>query len=207
MRTDDPAGYCRGTLWSRSAPSRHLPFCNAIPVFGGKARVRRERRKRPRSRPGLASRFAGNATIRVLAPEDVARPAERRLDLIVLHSAVQDLKPQEAQALFLLFHGLLKPGGTADRRGDKPSPPRDALAEHRTVIDAGALMSHSIRASIPPSWRNDTPKHASHRGQKNHGFHRTPRAMLARLHIIPIPRLDHSSADVVHNMGGVAKSR
>jgi hypothetical protein len=69
-------------------------------------------------------------------------------------------------------------------------------------------MSHAIRAIIPPSWRNDTPKHASHRSQQKHGFHQNLLSVMSiRLHIIPIPRLDHSSADVVHNIGGVAKSR
>src|SRR6185437_10307132 len=51
------------------------------------------------------------------------------------------------------------------------SVPRNAFAV-TPVTGVGALMSHASRAIIAPSWCNDTPKHASHCSEQNHGFHR-----------------------------------
>ena len=65
----------------------------------------------PNVRAGIAARFAGNTKIRALAPEDVERLGDRSLDLIVLHSVVQYLTGEQAQALFALFHRLLRPDG------------------------------------------------------------------------------------------------
>jgi SAM-dependent methyltransferase len=65
----------------------------------------------PRVRAGVAARFSGNAKIRAVAPEDVARLADHSLDLIVLHSVAQYLAPQELANLFALFHRLLNAGG------------------------------------------------------------------------------------------------
>lgn len=65
----------------------------------------------PQVRGGIVARFAGNAKIRVLAPEDVAQLPSHTLDLIVLHSVVQYLTREEADALFVLFYRLLKPDG------------------------------------------------------------------------------------------------
>jgi SAM-dependent methyltransferase len=65
----------------------------------------------PGVRAGLQTRFAGNPKIRVLAPDEVAQLPEQGLDVVVLHSVTQYLTPDEAQALFVLFHQLLKPTG------------------------------------------------------------------------------------------------
>ncbi len=65
----------------------------------------------PGLRAGLKARFAGHPRIKILAPEEVARLPEHALDLVVLHSVVQYLKPEEAAALFALFHRLLKSAG------------------------------------------------------------------------------------------------
>jgi SAM-dependent methyltransferase len=65
----------------------------------------------PRVRAGIAARFAGNAKIRAVAPEDVERVADRSLDLIVLHSVAQYLTPDELAKLFALFHRLLNADG------------------------------------------------------------------------------------------------
>jgi SAM-dependent methyltransferase len=65
----------------------------------------------PGVREALARRFASNAKIRVLAPHEAARLPEHSLDLVVLHSVLQYLTPTGANALFTLFHHLLKPGG------------------------------------------------------------------------------------------------
>ena len=65
----------------------------------------------PRVRAGIAARFAGNAKIRAVAPEDVERVADRSFDLIVLHSVAQYLTPDELAKLFALFHRLLNADG------------------------------------------------------------------------------------------------
>src|ERR1700752_4960428 len=65
----------------------------------------------PRVRAGIAARFAGNAKIRAVAPEELERVADRSLDLIVLHSVAQYLTPDELAKLFALFHRLLHADG------------------------------------------------------------------------------------------------
>ncbi len=65
----------------------------------------------PRVRAGIAARFAGNAKIRAVAPEDVERLGDHSLDLIVLHSVAQYLSPEELAKLFALFHRLLNADG------------------------------------------------------------------------------------------------
>ena len=65
----------------------------------------------PRVRSGIAARFAGNAKIRAVAPQDVERLADHSLDLIVLHSVAQYLTPEELAKLLVLFHRLLNASG------------------------------------------------------------------------------------------------
>ena len=65
----------------------------------------------PRVRGGIAARFAGNAKIRAVAPEELERLADRSLDLVVLHSVAQYLTPDELAKLFALFHRLLHADG------------------------------------------------------------------------------------------------
>ena len=66
----------------------------------------------PGVRASLATRFANNAKIRAVAPDEVGRLPDRSFDLIVLHSVAQYLTPDETSALFATFHRLLKPDGT-----------------------------------------------------------------------------------------------
>jgi SAM-dependent methyltransferase len=65
----------------------------------------------PGVRADLAARFAGNAKIRAVAPDDVRQLPDRTLDLVVLHSVSQYLTADETSALFVTFRRLLKPGG------------------------------------------------------------------------------------------------
>jgi SAM-dependent methyltransferase len=65
----------------------------------------------PSVRAGLAARFAGNAKIRVLAPDEIALLPQNSLDLIVLHSVAQYLATAELQALLAAFRRLMAPGG------------------------------------------------------------------------------------------------
>jgi SAM-dependent methyltransferase len=65
----------------------------------------------PNVRMKLAARFAGNDKIVVRKPEDLAFLPDRWVDVVIMHSVVQYLSPQEFDALAALFHRLLKPGG------------------------------------------------------------------------------------------------
>jgi SAM-dependent methyltransferase len=62
-------------------------------------------------RAGLEKRFAGHSKTRVVAPHEIARLPEHSLDLIVMHAVAQYLTAAGADALFALFHRLLKPEG------------------------------------------------------------------------------------------------
>jgi SAM-dependent methyltransferase len=66
----------------------------------------------PSVRAAMAARFTGNARIRVIAPEEVERLPDGRLDLIVTNSVAQYLTEDELQRLLALFRRLLAPGGT-----------------------------------------------------------------------------------------------
>lgn len=65
----------------------------------------------PSVRAGLAARFAGDAKIRVLAPDAIEHLRQNSLDLIVLHSVAQYLSTAELQALLATFRRLIAPGG------------------------------------------------------------------------------------------------
>ena len=65
----------------------------------------------PSVRAGLAARFAANAKIRVLAPDDIERPPQGALDFIVLHSVAQYLSAEQLRALLATFRSLVAPGG------------------------------------------------------------------------------------------------
>jgi SAM-dependent methyltransferase len=87
----------------------------------------------PRVRAGIAARFAKTPNIRAVAPEEVERLPERSLDLIVLHSVAQYLKPEQTAALFALFRRLLKSDGLL--------VVSDVLAPHiGAATDAAALL-------------------------------------------------------------------
>ena len=87
----------------------------------------------PRVRAGIAARFAGNPKIQAIAPQDVERLPEHSLDLVVLHSVAQYLAPEATDALFTLFHKLMKSDGVLIV-GDV-LPPRGAA-----VTDAASLL-------------------------------------------------------------------
>ncbi|MBX9773854.1 MAG: class I SAM-dependent methyltransferase [Xanthobacteraceae bacterium] len=66
----------------------------------------------PSVRAAMASRFAGNPKIQVIAPEDVAALPDGRLDLIVTNSVAQYLTEDELTRLLAMFRRLLTPNGT-----------------------------------------------------------------------------------------------
>jgi SAM-dependent methyltransferase len=85
----------------------------------------------PKVRAALLARFTGIPNIEIRAPEEVAALPEHTLDLVVMHSVAQYLRPEETDVLFALFHWLLKPGGffiLGDVVPPHVSPLVDALA-------------------------------------------------------------------------------
>jgi SAM-dependent methyltransferase len=65
----------------------------------------------PSVRAQLAARFAGNARIKVLSPEEVERLPDATLDLIVSNSVAQYLTQAELDRLLALCRRLLKRNG------------------------------------------------------------------------------------------------
>ena len=71
----------------------------------------------PQIRARLTARFDGNELarrnpkIRVIPPEERERLPEHSIDLIVLHSVIQYLSPNDTQALFSSLRRLLQPNG------------------------------------------------------------------------------------------------
>lgn len=64
-----------------------------------------------RVRARLASRFAGNPRIRVIAPESIESLADESLDLVVANSVVQYMTRPELDAFLELVHTKLQPFG------------------------------------------------------------------------------------------------
>ena len=87
----------------------------------------------PKLRETLAERFADNAKVAVLSPEQVAALPAQSADLIVLHSVAQYLTREELASLLAQFHRLLKADGQL-LLGDIVRPDVSALT------DAGALI-------------------------------------------------------------------
>ena len=65
----------------------------------------------PNVRAALKARHAGNPKISVLTPDETAALPAGSLDLIVMHSVAQYLKPAELDRLLGVFHRLVKPDG------------------------------------------------------------------------------------------------
>jgi SAM-dependent methyltransferase len=95
-------------------------------------------------RAALTQHFSGNRKIRVLSPEDVARLDNGALDLIVVNSMVQYLKPDELTALLALWRRLLAPDGAlvvADVIPPDVGAVSDALALLRYAAANGFLLA------------------------------------------------------------------
>jgi SAM-dependent methyltransferase len=63
------------------------------------------------ARASIAARFAGNPKIKVIAPEEVERLPDTRLDLIFANSLVQYLSADELDRTLALWRRLLAPNG------------------------------------------------------------------------------------------------
>jgi SAM-dependent methyltransferase len=98
----------------------------------------------PGVRAGLKTRFAANAKIKVVAPEEVELLGAQSLDLVILHSVVQYLKPTQADALFALFRRLIKQDGllvVGDVIPPDSAAATDALALLRYAAANGFLIA------------------------------------------------------------------
>ena len=162
----------------------------------------------PRLRASIAVRFANNAKLQVIAPEEVERLPQHSLDLIVLHSVTQYLTPDEAGAVYALFHRLLEPNGmliVSDVITPTVSTLTDAVALLRLGAANGFLMaalSGLARIRLSDYWRLRT-RHGltrydeaamikklaaegffAHRANKNIGY------IQARMTFIARPRRD-----------------
>jgi SAM-dependent methyltransferase len=113
----------------------------------------------PRVRAGIAARFAGNAKIRAVAPEEVERRGDHSLDLIVLHSVAQYLTPDELAKLLALFHRLLNADGilvVSDIIPPDVAASTDALALLRFGAENGffvAAVTGLVRTVLSDYWR------------------------------------------------------
>jgi SAM-dependent methyltransferase len=113
----------------------------------------------PRVRAGIAARFAGNAKIRAVAPDEVGRLPDHSLDLIVLHSVAQYLTPDELAKLFALFHRLLNADGmlvVSDVIPPDVAASTDALALLRFGATNGffvGAVTGLVRTVLSDYWR------------------------------------------------------
>lgn len=99
----------------------------------------------PNVRATLTARYSGNGKIAVMAPTDVATMLDRSLDVIVLHSVAQYMKPDELDALVTLFRRLLKPGGLLVV-GDIIPPDSSALTDVLALLRFAAREHFFIAA-------------------------------------------------------------
>src|SRR5580704_17372405 len=90
----------------------------------------------PSVRATIAARFAADARIRALAPEEVEKLPDHSLDLIVANSMTQYLTPAELDRVLGLWRRLLAPTGTLIV-GDVIPPDTGALT------DVMALMRYA----------------------------------------------------------------
>ena len=65
----------------------------------------------PGVRGRLIARFAPNTRIRVRSLEDVRKMRDRSIDLVVMNSVAQYMKPEELDVAFAVIRRLLKPNG------------------------------------------------------------------------------------------------
>lgn len=98
-------------------------------------------------RAALAARFASDAKLRIVAPEDVAHLPDASLDLIFANSLVQYLTAAELDRALALWKRLLAPGGTlivADVIPPHVGPVSDGLALLRYAAAHGFLADALI---------------------------------------------------------------
>jgi SAM-dependent methyltransferase len=91
----------------------------------------------PNVRAALSARYAGNAKISVLTPEQASALPAGSLDLIVMHSVAQYLSGGELDRLLATFRKLIKPDGVLVL-GDVVPPRLAAAAAAWSLLKCGA---------------------------------------------------------------------
>jgi SAM-dependent methyltransferase len=126
-----------------AAPLRRLVLCEAAPMV----------------RAALAERFAGDAKIEVLAPDQVAALPAGSLDVAVLHSVAQYLTPDELDTLLAQFRRLLTDKGLLIL-GDVIPPHVSALTDAIALLRfaaangfLGAALIGLARTVLSDYWR------------------------------------------------------
>ena len=124
----------------------------------------------PKVRAALAHRFAGDAKIKVYAPEEIAALPPRTLDAVVLHSVAQYLTPQELDTLLAMFRRLLSDEGVLIL-GDVIPPHVSALGDALALLRFaaangffGAALVGLVRTFLSDYWRL-----RSHLGLRRYG--------------------------------------
>lgn len=98
-------------------------------------------------RARVAARFAGNSKISVCSTEDTAALPDHSVDLIVMHSVSQYMKPAELDAALRNFHRLLAPSGLlvlGDVLAPNVSAPTDAIALLKFGLKDGFFIHAGI---------------------------------------------------------------
>jgi SAM-dependent methyltransferase len=113
----------------------------------------------PKVRAALARRFAGDANIKVCAPDEVAAMPARSLDAVVLHSVTQYLTPQTLDALLATFRRVLSDQGMLIV-GDVIPPHVSALGDAAALLRfaaangfLGAALVGLLRTLLSDYWR------------------------------------------------------
>jgi SAM-dependent methyltransferase len=101
----------------------------------------------PSVRAAMASRFAANPKIKVIAPEEVAALPDARLDLIVTNSVAQYLTEDELTRLLAMFRRLLTPNGTLIF-ADVIPPDVGALSDVTALLRYGAKHGFLIASLV-----------------------------------------------------------
>jgi SAM-dependent methyltransferase len=91
----------------------------------------------PNVRAALTARYAGNAKMSVLTPDEAAAKPAGSFDLIVMHSVAQYLTAAELDRLLGVFHRLVKPEGLVII-GDIVPPKLAAPAAALSLLRFGA---------------------------------------------------------------------
>ena len=101
----------------------------------------------PKLRETLAARYAGDAKIQVMSPEQVEALGNHSLDFIVMHSVAQYLTGEELNKLIVLFHRLLKAEGLFVI-GDVIPPQVSALTDAIALLRFGRAEGFFFAALI-----------------------------------------------------------
>ena len=147
----------------------------------------------PNVRAALTARYAGNAKMSVLTPDEAAAKPAGSFDLIVMHSVAQYLTAAELDRLLGVFHRLVKPEGLViigDIVPPKLAAPAAALSLLRFGAENGffwAAVGGLIRIFLSDYFKL----------KKSHGLaHYTQEEMLTHL-----KAAGYSAKRAEHNIG------